>query len=86
MKEGKTLHAATSGVQGGEMREDWDGVGKKTPLYFHVPLHDGTNSGAIFPQIPYVFLFSNCMDFSDWTLYTEITHVVPFPLVVFDLM
>lgn len=60
--------------------------GKKTPLYFHVPLHDGTNSGAIFPQIPYVFLFSNCMDFSDWTLYTEITHVVPFPLVVFDLM
>lgn len=31
--------------------------GEKNPLYFHVPLHDGTNSGAIFPQIPYVFLF-----------------------------
>lgn len=25
--------------------------GKKT-LYFHVPLHDGTNSGAIFPPNP----------------------------------
>lgn len=60
--------------------------GGKKPVVFSCTVTRWHKLGCYFSPNPLCVFVSNCMDFSDWTLYTEITHVVPFPLVVFDLM